>query len=625
MKTRVNSRSLGINFNKDGQAEVQVWAPKAQLVEVLDENKAVPLQKTDFGYWRATLPHIKPGDLYKIRLDREKEFPDPASLLQHDSVHGWSRAFDLKAFKWTDEAWVNLPLEDYLLYELHTGTFTPEGTFEAIEGKLDYLKDLGINAIEIMPVAQFPGNRNWGYDGVLPFAVQNSYGGAAGLQKLVDACHAKGIAVILDVVYNHIGPEGNYLGNFGPYFTDKYNTPWGAAVNFDDAGCDGVRRFFIENALMWFRDFHIDALRLDAVHAIKDFSPVHILREIKLRVNDLMQETGRTHYLIVELDLNDNTFINSLEKQGYGMDAQWIDEFHHALRIAAGGEKTGYYADFDGIEHLAKAYRDAYVYDGQYSAHRDKSFGVKAEGNPGNQFVVFSQNHDQVGNRMLGERSSQLMSFEMQKLMAGAVMFSPYLPMLFMGEEWAESNPFQYFVSHTDPDLAEAVRKGRKAEFAAFHAQGEAPDPTDERTFLNSKLQWELLNVEPHHTMLNYYKRLIALRKQSPALRHLNRKQLNVQHDKEKNTLLLRRWSEQQQVMCLMNFSNSEQSIVIPIEPSKWMKLHDSASPEWRGPKAGPDEVSSNQKLDLQPESILVYHTQRMAQDDETWQMLGHS
>ncbi len=335
-------------------------------------------------------------------------------------------------------------------------------------------RTIGVNAIELMPVVQFPGSRNWGYDGVFPFAVQHSYGGARGLQTLVDICHQKGIAVVLDVVYNHLGPEGNYLGAYGPYFTDKYNTPWGNALNFDDAWCDGVRQFFIENVLMWFRDFHVDALRLDAVHAIKDFSAVHILREIKMHVNQLTKETGRTHHLIVELDLNDPKFINPLEEQGFGMDAQWIDEFHHALRVTATGESTGYYSDFTGISHLAKAYQDAYVYDGQYSPHRFKKFGLKAENHPGQQFIVFSQNHDQVGNRMLGERTSQLVSLEMQKLMAGAVLVSPYLPMLFMGEEYAEPNPFLYFVSHTDPDLVEAVRKGRKAEFAAFHALGEA-------------------------------------------------------------------------------------------------------------------------------------------------------
>ena len=627
MKTLQSKRSIGVNFS-NGRAEVRVWAPNANRVDVrLVENNSglINLQKQDFGYWYASTDKLKPNDLYQITLDEENDLPDPAALAQADTVHGPSVAIDLGDFNWTDGQWNNIPLEDYILYELHTGTFTPEGTFAGIIEKLGYLKELGVNAIEIMPVTQFPGNRNWGYDGVLPFAVQNSYGGAAGLQKLVDACHSHGIAVVLDVVYNHMGPEGNYLENFGPYFTAKYNTPWGNAINFDDAGCDGVREFFIENALMWFRDFHIDALRLDAVHAIKDFSATHILREIKLRLDELIQHTGRKHYLIVELDLNDTRFIRPLEKEGFGMDAQWVDEFHHALRVSAGGEPTGYYSDFNGVEHLAKSYRDAYVYDGQYSLHRDKKFGIKAEDCSGKQFIVFSQNHDQVGNRMLGERSAELFSFEMQKLMAGAVIFSPYLPMLFMGEEYAETQRFQYFVSHTDPELAEAVRKGRKQEFAAFHAEGEAPDPMAEETFENSKLQWNLLSKESHQTMLKFYKELISLRKIQPALKQLNREQLRVEHNADKKVVILRRWTEEQQIICLMNFSQQNKHVIIPAETSSWTMVLDSASPDWGGPKASPSEVSSNGKLELSPESFLVYRTRRQPQDEETWQMLGHS
>ncbi|HTM92145.1 MAG TPA: malto-oligosyltrehalose trehalohydrolase, partial [Flavisolibacter sp.] len=508
----VSKRTIGVNFNEQNEAEIIVWSPIAEQVAIVFNKEQIELDKEDFGYWHAQSNKLQAGSQYKFLLNGKDQYPDPASLSQPDGVHESSKAIDLKKFHWTDTDWNNLPLEDYIIYELHIGTFTPAGTFAAIEEKLDHLVSLGITAIEIMPVAQFPGNRNWGYDGVFPFAVQNSYGSAEGLQHLVNACHQKGLAVILDVVYNHLGPEGNYLGAFGPYFTDKYKTPWGNAINFDDAWCDGVRRYFIENALMWFRDFHIDALRLDAVHAIKDFSPVHILREIKQYIDKLMQATGRRHYLIVESDLNDNRFINSLQKGGYGMDAQWIDEFHHALRVTATKEQTGYYSDFSGIEDLAKAYKDAYVYDGQFSPHRKKAFGIKTE-NEGKQFIVFSQNHDQVGNRMLGERTSRLISFEMQKLLAAAVVVSPYLPMLFMGEEWSEPNAFLYFVSHTDKDLSEAVRKGRKKEFAAFHIQGEAPDPVSEESFLRSKIQWNLIEEGEHKIMLQYYKALIQLRK----------------------------------------------------------------------------------------------------------------
>lgn len=601
-------RKPGVNFNYAGRAEVVLWAPLVEKAQVIIAgNQKLDLEKADDGFWELTTDQIQVGSRYQFILDGGNPLPDPASLYQPEGVHGPSEAVDITNFPWSDHQWVNPLLDDYILYELHTGTFTPEGDFSAIEQKLDYLKELGVNAIEIMPVAQFPGTRNWGYDGVDPYAVQNCYGGPRGLQRLVNSCHSKGIAVVLDVVYNHLGPEGAYHSKFGPYFTEKYKTPWGGAINFDDEWCDGVRAYFIENALMWFRDFHIDALRLDAVHAIKDFSPVHILREIKLHVDELMKETGKRHYLIVELDLNDRRFIDPLEKGGYGMDAQWVDEFHHALRVTAGGSRHGYYSDFEGIHHLAKAYKDAYVYDGQFSPHRKKKFGVKAETDQGSKFIIFSQNHDQVGNRMLGERTSVLASFEMQKLLAGAVLFSPYIPMLFMGEEWSEPHPFLYFVSHTDPQLAEAVRKGRKAEFAAFHAEGEAPDPMAEETFLQSKLQWDLLDKEPHSTMFSFYQRLIAIRKQLPALKHLQRKQLVVDIMEGKNVMVLQRWYQKQQVICFMNFSNIKQIAKSPPQAGQWLLLIDSAAPEWKGPAAAPQSLPANENLVLQPESFILY------------------
>jgi maltooligosyltrehalose trehalohydrolase len=607
IKVDVEKRTVGINFDGD-EAEVCVWAPHVEKVEVKlsKNNSLISLHRADYGYWQVSTKEITPGDLYKFRLDENKELPDPASLSQPGGVHGSSQAVDLKDHRWQDNNWRNLPLDEYIIYELHSGTFTPEGTFSSLEEKLDHLKELGINAIEIMPVAQFPGSRNWGYDGVYPFAVQNSYGGIRELQLLVDQCHSRGIAVILDVVYNHLGPEGNYFNEYGPYFTDKYNTPWGNAINFDDEWSDAVRQYYIENALMWFRDFHIDALRLDAVHAIKDFSPTHLLRELKAHVDQLCKVTGKKHHLIVELDLNDNRFINPMEKEGYGMDAQWIDEFHHALRITAGGDRSGYYSDFEGIRHLAKAYKDAYVYDGIYSDHRKKTFGIRTD-NPGRQFIVFSQNHDQVGNRMLGERTSQLVSFEMQKLLAGAVFVSPYLPMLFMGEEWGEPNPFLYFVSHTDPELAEAVRQGRKEEFAAFHAEGEAPDPMAQETFENSKLQWELISREPHSKLFNYYKALISLRKTQPTLYNLNRDQLDVQYNEGQNTLILSRWHDEQKLICLMNFSGSSQTFLLPSSSNQWDKIFDSADPVWNGTSTAPETIDAGSEIAIQPESFIIY------------------
>jgi maltooligosyltrehalose trehalohydrolase len=604
----VMQRNIGVFFSKDGKAHANVWAPGATTIKWhIDGSEAIAMQKESLGYWHAETDILKPGGAYRFQKDDTAPLPDPASLSQPQGVHNASAAIDTNNFGWKDGAWGNVPLKEYIIYELHIGTFTAEGTFRAAGERLDYLKELGITAIEVMPVAQFPGDRNWGYDGVFPFAVQNSYGGAEGLQQFVDLCHQKGLAVILDVVYNHVGPEGNYLSAYGPYFTNKYGTPWGEAVNFDDAWCDGVRNFFIENALMWFRDFRVDALRLDAVHAIKDFSPTYILKEIRQNVDALMEATGRRHYLIAECDLNDTRFINAVDNNGgYGMDAQWIDEFHHALRVAAGQERSGYYADFDGLNHLCKAYRDAYVYDGQYSEHRKRHFGVKTE-NPGQQFVVFSQNHDQVGNRMLGERSGTLYSFEMQKLLAGAVLISSYLPLLFMGEEYGETAPFLYFVSHNDPDLIEAVRKGRKAEFTAFHAQGEAPDPQAGDTFNQSKLQWGLLKDQQHHTMLLWYQVLINLRKKHKVLASLNRKNLHTILDEAKSTLILKQWQEGQQLLYLMNFSGSSQKILSPATEQPWKKLLDSASPQWNGPKAAPNDMPGNTEIILQPQSIIIY------------------
>jgi maltooligosyltrehalose trehalohydrolase len=557
MRVNINRRNIGVNFIDTGETEIVVWSPLAKTVEVVAEGKKIALTN-DNGYWKNVTSEISPGTRYKISIDGAQPLPDPASLSQPEDVHGPSAAIDLKAFNWTDAAWKNIPQRDYIIYELHTGTFTPQHNFDGVISKLDHLVDLGINALEIMPVGQFPGTRNWGYDGVAPFAVQHSYGGAKGLQKLVNACHEKGIAVILDVIYNHIGPEGNYLPQFAPYFTDKYHTPWGKALNFDDAWCDGVREYFIENVLMWFRDFHIDALRMDAVHAIKDFSAVHIMKEISEHVDALEQQTGNEYYLIVELDLNDPVYINARNKCGYGADAQWIDEFHHALRVTAGQKPEGYYSDFNGILHLAKSYNDAYVYDGQYSSHRKKKFGRKTE-NAGQQFVVFSQNHDQTGNRMLGERTSKLVSLEMCKLMAAAVMVSPYIPMLFMGEEWAEPHPFLFFISHTDKELAAIVNKGRKEEFSYFNWEGEPPDPRIEETFNNSMLQWQLLSEEPHKTMYEYYKKLIAFRKSNPALNNTNRDATIAEADETARILRLQRWSDSQRLECVMNFSAMDQ------------------------------------------------------------------
>lgn len=598
---RVNRKSLGINFSARGEAEVLIWAPHAKSMAIVlsGTKEKIVLEQDAYGYWTCITAALQPGDRYFIELDNTL-YPDPASLFQPEGVRGPSEVFNLHACSWLDDHWKNLSLPDYIIYELHIGTFTTGGTFADAEERLEYLKDLGITAIEIMPLAQFSGNRNWGYDGVFPFAVQDSYGGPKALQHFVDACHQKGIAVILDVVYNHVGPEGNNLEAFGPYFTDKYKTPWGKAVNFDDAGSDAVRKFFIENALMWFRDFHIDALRLDAVHAIKDFSPDHILRTIRQYTNELMHETGRTHYLIAECDLNDVKYIKPPEQDGHGMDAQWIDEFHHALRVTSGNEQTGYYSDFNGILHLAKAWRHAYVYDGQYSPHRDRTFGTNALDIPAERFIVFSQNHDQVGNRMLGERTSALVSFEMLKVLAASVLTSPYLPMLFMGEEYAEKNPFQYFVSHQDKELIEAVRKGRKSEFAAFHTGEEVPDPQAEQTFKNSTLRWGSLNEPDHQTMFRYYRELIAIRKKFSAISGSERSAIKIGVRPDQNVLIVHRWSKDQHALCVFNFSRDAHELEPLPGGIDWKLLISSAAPEWGG-------TENHKDNSINPESFRLY------------------
>src|SRR6185503_2081252 len=395
-------------------------------------------------------------------------------------------------FDWQDQTWKGLPLPDYLIYELHVGTFTAEGTFDAAISYLDGLRELGITAIELMPVAQFPGNRNWGYDGVYPYAVQNSYGGPLALKRLVQACHERGLAAILDVVYNHLGREGNYLRELGHYFTDRYRTPWGDAVNFDGPHSDEVRRFFIENALYWITEFHFDALHLDAAHPIFEHSARPFLAELSEAVHRRGEELHRLVYLIPEISMNDVRLILPRQQGGCGCDAQWNDDFHHSLHTLLTGERTGYYQDFGRIEHLVKSLREGFVYTGQDSQYRQRRHGNSARAVPSRRFVICCQNHDQVGNRQLGERLSQLVSFEDLKLAAAVVLLSPCIPLLFMGEEYGETAPFLYFISHSDPDLIEAVRQGRRAEFAAFDWRGEVPDPQDEATFLSAKLRHEL-------------------------------------------------------------------------------------------------------------------------------------
>ncbi|MEJ2051114.1 MAG: malto-oligosyltrehalose trehalohydrolase, partial [Calditrichota bacterium] len=457
---------VGALYLQDGYTRFQVWAPFPDEVAVKiygDPDTTHSMEQEDQGYWTVTLENIKPGSRYTYLLDNKKERPDPASHCQPDGVHGPSMVVEHDHFAWSDAGWRNLPLEEMIFYEIHVGTFTPEGTFKAIIPRLAALQDLGVNVLELMPVGQFPGKRNWGYDGVYPYAVQTSYGGPDGLKELVSACHHAGMAVVLDVVYNHLGPEGNYFRDYGPYFTEKYHTPWGSAVNFDDADSDQVRNYFIQNAYHWFMKYHLDGLRLDAVHAIFDMSAKPFLRELGESVEALSGELGRPLYLLPESDLNDTRLIRPRDEGGFQLHAQWSDDFHHAVHTLLTGENDGYYRDFGTMEDLVRALSDGFVYDWRYSKFRRRHHGSSSVDRPAYQFIVCTQNHDQVGNRMLGERLAELVSFESLKLSAGILLCSPCLPLLFMGQEYGEEAPFLYFVSHSDPDLIQAVREGREA------------------------------------------------------------------------------------------------------------------------------------------------------------------
>ncbi|MGB9081719.1 MAG: malto-oligosyltrehalose trehalohydrolase [Desulfuromonadaceae bacterium] len=554
----------------------RVWAPSVTSVEVELVDSAplrTPLQKVG-EYFQGSLPAAA-GDRYWYWLDGSRRCPDPASRSQPEGVHGPSQVID-PAFAWSDNKWQGIALEEYIFYELHVGSFTPPGTFDGVKSRLDYLVDLGITAVELMPVAQFPGERNWGYDGTFPFAPQNSYGGPDGLKRLVDACHARGLAVILDVVYNHLGPEGNYLHGFGPYFTDRYRTPWGDAVNFDGPDSDPVRSYFISNALHWITEYHIDALRLDAIHGIYDFSALHILRELAESVHRQGAALGRQVYVIAESDLNDVRVINPPESGGHGLDAQWNDDFHHALRSLLTGDRAGYYADFGLFSDVVKSFEEGFVLSGGYSSFRKRRHGSSSAGIPPDRLVVFSQNHDQVGNRMRGERPGEHLSTQQLKLAAATVLLSPYLPLLFMGEEYAESAPFPYFVSHGDADLVEGVRRGRLEEFAAFGNQGCPPDPQAEETFLSAKLDQEQRLRGEHIAIFDFYRELIRLRKECAPLATLSRDIMQVTAFEEERVLAVIRNSDDGQVLCLFNYSDQNRVIRPPLASGTMSVLLDS-------------------------------------------------
>jgi maltooligosyltrehalose trehalohydrolase len=497
----------------------QVWAPKPKSVSVEVSGSNYPMERDKRGWWTARVESAGPGSDYGFHLNGGPARPDPRSPFQPNGVNALSRLVDHAAFKWSDTLFQAKPLSSAVIYELHIGTFTPEGTFRATIDKLDYLAELGITHLELMPVNEFSGPWGWGYDGVDLYAPYHAYGTPDDLKTLVDACHGKGMAMLLDVVYNHFGPDGNYLPEFGPYFTDRYSTPWGPAVNLDQNGSHEVRRLLLDNALMWLHDYHFDGLRLDAIHAYQDDSAIHFLEQLSSEVDEMAAHLGRHLVLIAESDLNDPRVVRSRDAHGWGMDAQWSDDLHHALHSVLTGETSGYYEDFGELEDLAKALKEGYVYSGDYSANRRRVHGRRALGLSGHRFLAYSQTHDQVGNRARGERLSQLLSPGLQKIAAALVLMSPFVPMLFMGEEFSASTPFQYFTQHEDRQLGLNVSEGRKNEFVAFGWDpNQIPDPQDEETFLRSKLDWSEVGRGVHVEMLDWYKRLIAVRKQLPAL-----------------------------------------------------------------------------------------------------------
>ena len=540
------------------------------------------------GWWEAKVDSAGPGTDYFLSLDGGPLRPDPRSAYQPDGIDGVSRVVVHSAFEWSDSAWGGTYLPAAIIYELHIGTFTPEGTFEAAIDRLEHLVDLGVTCVELMPVAEFSGDRGWGYDGVDLYAPHHAYGGPDGLKRLVDACHGHGLGVVMDVVYNHLGPAGNYLGEFGPYFTSGHTTNWGDAVNFDGPGSYEVREFVIDNALMWLRDYHCDGLRLDAVHAIKDDSALTILEQLARRVDRLAAHLGRPLFLIAESDRNDPAYVRSPQAGGYGLDSAWADEFHHALHAVLTGDTSGYYSDFGSLDLVARAARQAWVYAGDYSPHRQRIHGRPPHGLDGSRFVVFLQNHDQVGNRATGDRITRQISVGRAKVGAALVLLSPFVPMLFMGEEWAASTPFQYFTDHRDRDLAAAVSGGRRQEFSSFGwAPDEVPDPQAPATFVRSKLDWDERATAPHAEMLAWYLDLVRLRRAAPSLGDGDRAHVRTRHDGGAGWLVV----ERMPFLIAVNLGDGDRLVPVPVGGR--LVLSSEEGVEIGGPGDGPGDAGA--------------------------------
>jgi maltooligosyltrehalose trehalohydrolase len=606
---------LGACYLGNDRCKFRVWGSARERIDLhltAPHDRIVPMERNPLGYFEVTLDGVPPGSRYLYKLDGGDERPDPASGSQPEGVHAASEVVD-PAFAWTDEHWHNLPLDRYVIYELHVGTFTPEGTFDAVIRHLPYLRDLGVTAVELMPVAQFPGGRGWGYDGVYPFAPQASYGGPAGLRRLVDACHARGLAVVLDVVYNHFGPEGGYLHEFGHYFTDRYQTPWGRAVNVDGPKSDEVRRYFIENGLYWVHEFHVDALRLDAIHAIHDVSAAPFLMEFTQVLGRYATDLNRPVHVIGESDLNDVRILRRPDVGGLGLHSQWADDFHHCVFVLLADCESPYHQDYNSFDLLVNAYQHGYAYTGQFCASRERRHGNLPADLPGRQFVICIQNHDQIGNRKYGERFGALVGFEAQKLAAGTVLLAPYVPMLFMGEEYGETAPFQYFVDFADAGLVESVRAGRKREFAMAGGD-DPPDPQSEATFRRSKLNHALREGGRHHTLLEFYRELLRIRRETPALRFPDKDRMRLMARPEHRTLVAHRWDGDDETLLAMNFSDRPTRARFSIDHGTWTRVLDSADPRWEGsgtPSTVTLESAGEVNLELAPTSIVVYRLSR--------------
>jgi maltooligosyltrehalose trehalohydrolase len=560
-----------------GAVRFEVWAPLARTVAVRvydADGRAVteqPLHPQGDGVFAATVAGVRAGADYRFVLDDEREVADPVSRWQPQDVFGPSRVVDPHAYQWRDREWRGVAMADLVIYELHVGTFSESGTFDGVIPHLAELRELGVTAIELMPVAEFPGGRNWGYDGVHLYAPESSYGGPDGLRRLVDAAHAEGLAVLLDVVYNHTGPEGSVLQEYGPYFIDKYRTPWGGGPNTDGPDSDEVRRFVVDNALYWVTEYHLDGLRLDATDQIHDFSARHILEEVATALHAQGEALGRQVLVIAETALNDPRWVRPVERGGFGMDGQWLDDFHHALRTALTPERGGYYGDYDGVASLAKSLEDRYVYDGRHSAHWRRRRGQPAHDVPTEHFVVFAQNHDQVGNRARGERLTDLTTFAQRKLAAATLLLSPFVPLLFMGEEYGEANPFLYFVSHLSPELVEAVRTGRREEFASFGWEGEVPDPADEATFARCRLDRTRRDQPQHRELYALHRELLRLRRALPVLRP-GAVEPAVAHDAGAGWLVLGWPHPETPYLAVLNFADAPREVPLgAVVAGRWV------------------------------------------------------